>query len=71
MITKKGLCFAIILLKIRGNDILHANRTTKWLKVNSHRFTPWNNSFAIQQGEPVVKKKKSISKTPKEFNKSK
>jgi len=27
--------------------------------------------FAIQRGEPVVKKMKSISKTPKEFNKSK
>jgi len=46
-------------------------KTTQWLNVNSHRFTPWNNSFAIQRSEPVDKRMKDISITPTGFNKSK
>ena len=46
-------------------------QTTKWLNVNSHRFTLWNNSFAIPRGEPVDKKVKNTPITPTGFNKSK
>ncbi len=42
-------------------------QTTKWFNVNSHRFTLWNNSFAIPRGEPMVKKVKNTFIIPAGF----